>query len=116
MTVEELLVFIDDNMSMAHVYQPVVIRADMTEVERQHTDELLRVLQRRLAAKDSKISGFNVGANCGEAAGQTIAHGHAHLIPRRQGDGAAGWRRSRRHPQRTRGTVRGSGSTLCCNG
>lgn len=30
--------------------------------------------------------GFNVGVNVGEAAGQTIAHVHVHLIPRYRGD------------------------------
>ena len=32
------------------------------------------------------VSGFNVGINCGEAAGQTVSHCHVHLIPRRVGD------------------------------
>ncbi|MGB1385178.1 MAG: HIT family protein [Flavobacteriales bacterium] len=27
--------------------------------------------------------GYNVGMNCGEAAGQTVMHFHCHLIPRR---------------------------------
>ena len=30
--------------------------------------------------------GFNVGMNCGEAAGQTIMHFHCHVIPRYSGD------------------------------
>jgi diadenosine tetraphosphate (Ap4A) HIT family hydrolase len=30
--------------------------------------------------------GFNVGMNCGEAAGQTVMHFHCHLIPRTHGD------------------------------
>lgn len=29
---------------------------------------------------------FNVGMNCGFAAGQTVMYPHIHLIPRRQGD------------------------------
>lgn len=29
---------------------------------------------------------FTVGANCGEAAGQTVAHAHIHVIPRYRGD------------------------------
>lgn len=29
---------------------------------------------------------FNVGMNCGEAAGQTVRYPHVHLIPRRHGD------------------------------
>lgn len=30
--------------------------------------------------------GYNIGANCGEAAGQTVMHLHLHLIPRYHGD------------------------------
>ena len=30
--------------------------------------------------------GFNVGANCGEAAGQSVWHAHIHVIPRYAGD------------------------------
>ena len=39
-----------------------------------------------LSAQDASISGWNVGLNSGEAAGQTVFHAHWHLIPRRQGD------------------------------
>lgn len=35
---------------------------------------------------DRKPEGFNVGANCGEAAGQTVFHFHLHVIPRFKGD------------------------------
>ena len=30
--------------------------------------------------------GFNVGVNCGEAAGQSVFHAHIHIIPRYNGD------------------------------
>jgi diadenosine tetraphosphate (Ap4A) HIT family hydrolase len=30
--------------------------------------------------------GYNIGMNCGEAAGQTVPHMHCHLIPRYDGD------------------------------
>lgn len=58
----------------------------MTEVERQHSDELLRVLRKRLIFADKSIVGFNVGTNAGVIAGQTVMHAHIHLIPRREGD------------------------------
>ena len=57
----------------------------MSEAERREATELLRLLRNRLAA-DPEITGFNVGTNCGGAAGQTIFHAHIHLIPRRTGD------------------------------
>lgn len=59
---------------------------EMTELEREHANELLRVLRGRLAAGDDRIVGFNVGTNAGDAAGQTILHAHLHIIPRRRGD------------------------------
>lgn len=31
-------------------------------------------------------NGYNVGFNCGEAAGQTVMHFHLHIIPRYNGD------------------------------
>jgi diadenosine tetraphosphate (Ap4A) HIT family hydrolase len=31
-------------------------------------------------------TGFNIGMNCGESAGQTIYHTHIHVIPRYDGD------------------------------
>lgn len=58
----------------------------MTERERSDTNDLLRMLKKRIEIDDSTVTGFNVGVNCGEAAGQTILHVHAHLIPRRDGD------------------------------
>ena len=30
--------------------------------------------------------GYNIGMNCGKAAGQTVMHMHCHLIPRYEGD------------------------------
>ena len=39
-----------------------------------------------LCEQDESIVGFNIGINAGEVAGQTVAHCHIHLIPRRTGD------------------------------
>ena len=54
--------------------------------ERLEADELLRAMKYKLEKSDSSITGFNVGINCGQSAGQTIFHAHIHLIPRRDGD------------------------------
>jgi diadenosine tetraphosphate (Ap4A) HIT family hydrolase len=43
---------------------------------------------------DSKYqpNGYNIGVNCGEAAGQTVMHCHIHVIPRYDNDDfAIGW-------------------------
>ena len=36
--------------------------------------------------KQYQPAGYNIGANCGQVAGQTIDHAHIHLIPRYHGD------------------------------
>lgn len=38
------------------------------------------------AVESGEWDGFNIGINCGEAAGQTVMYPHVHLIPRRKGD------------------------------
>lgn len=45
------------------------------------------VAQARLLLADRlDVTDFNIGINCGAAAGQTIWHAHIHVIPRRGGD------------------------------
>ena len=39
-----------------------------------------------LIEKQHQPDGYNIGMNCGDAAGQTIFHLHVHLIPRYRGD------------------------------
>jgi diadenosine tetraphosphate (Ap4A) HIT family hydrolase len=41
---------------------------------------------RRHIEADRTPDGYNIGANVGEAAGQTVAHAHLHVIPRYHGD------------------------------
>lgn len=48
--------------------------------------ELIGRLRREILDKDPAVSGFNIGVNCGETAGQTVFHTHIHVIPRRRGD------------------------------
>ena len=48
--------------------------------------DLLRIVKEEILARDESVKGFNVGANSGLVAGQSIFHCHIHLIPRREGD------------------------------
>ena len=59
---------------------------DLTDEERHSVHELLVSQQAAIKASDSTVEGFNIGWNCGEAAGQTVFHAHVHLMPRRKGD------------------------------
>lgn len=58
---------------------------DLTAEERIAMFELLDEA-RVLLDKDRKPDGYNIGINVGEAAGQSVWHVHAHLIPRYTGD------------------------------
>ena len=60
----------------------------MTSQEKVQALELIHTLRREAQLRDPSILGFNVGANCGVVAGQTIMHAHIHFIPRRAGDTA----------------------------
>jgi diadenosine tetraphosphate (Ap4A) HIT family hydrolase len=46
---------------------------------------LVRTLKQLVLARLAP-DGFNVGANCGEAGGQSVWHAHIHVIPRYRGD------------------------------
>jgi ATP adenylyltransferase len=59
---------------------------DLTPEERADVQRHIDLERQRLMEDDKTISGFNIGMNCGEDAGQSIMHCHVHLIPRRKGD------------------------------
>ena len=56
-----------------------------TSEERKAFSDLLEQCKKHLDKK-FKPAGYNIGINCGAAAGQTIFHLHIHLIPRYVGD------------------------------
>ncbi len=58
----------------------------LTQTEKRDADRLIEIWRKKIAEMDSTVTGFNIGINCGESAGQTIFHCHIHLIPRRNGD------------------------------
>jgi ATP adenylyltransferase len=58
----------------------------LSQRERIDIDDLARRLTNKLRVEDSSVTGFNIGWNIGTDEGQTVAHAHMHLIPRRWGD------------------------------
>ncbi|MDA8347070.1 MAG: HIT domain-containing protein [Thermaerobacter sp.] len=69
---------------ITHRHVPDLLQ--MTGTETAEAYDLIRVISNELRGEDSSITGFNVGANCGVDAGQTVMHAHIHLVPRRSGD------------------------------
>jgi diadenosine tetraphosphate (Ap4A) HIT family hydrolase len=76
-----------------------ISRGHTLAIPRRHTanffdltsDEIASLVQLVRAARDRldrsfKPSGYNIGVNVGQSAGQTIMHVHIHLIPRYSGD------------------------------
>ena len=48
--------------------------------------QLIGEEKQRREDTDSTVTGFNLGINNGESAGQTVFHCHIHFIPRRISD------------------------------
>jgi diadenosine tetraphosphate (Ap4A) HIT family hydrolase len=59
---------------------------DATADERKAIFELVDEVRSQLDAATPAPDGYNIGVNCGEAAGQTVMHLHVHVIPRYRGD------------------------------
>lgn len=59
---------------------------EMGQAEINACSQLLHTAKNHSQTADRTISGFNIGINNGESAGQTVLHCHIHLIPRRVGD------------------------------
>jgi len=58
----------------------------LTQAELNAIHALIHSQKKVLDALDPTIAGYNLGWNCGEIAGQSVWHCHAHLIPRRKDD------------------------------
>lgn len=58
---------------------------DLSKEERENLNEVLLVAK-GIVESEYIPDGYNIGMNCGEAAGQTVFHFHCHLIPRYKGD------------------------------
>lgn len=58
---------------------------DLSSDEKKELVELIPVVK-GIIEKEYTPDGFNIGMNCGTAAGQSVMHFHCHVIPRYKGD------------------------------
>ena len=59
---------------------------ELGQAEINAINQLIIDAKAEIEKADDTVTGFNIGINNGESAGQTIFHCHIHLIPRRDGD------------------------------
>ena len=64
----------------------IVIYFECNKDEYEEIPLVLNTQKTELKLTDDTITGFNIGMNIGEDAGQTVFHFHIHIIPRRKGD------------------------------
>lgn len=64
------------------------VKKDFFELSYLEQIELAKMIEiaKEIVLKEYSPDGFNIGMNCGAAAGQTVFHFHCHLIPRYNGD------------------------------
>jgi len=65
-----------------HIDNPLDIPSDVFK----EMARIARIRCLQIKSLDPTITGFNIGFNIGEDAGQTVEHCHLHIIPRRSGD------------------------------
>jgi diadenosine tetraphosphate (Ap4A) HIT family hydrolase len=58
---------------------------EMTDEEYTDAFDLVRQVK-NILQENFKPQGFNIGVDCGEAAGQSVFHAHIHIVPRYDGD------------------------------
>jgi diadenosine tetraphosphate (Ap4A) HIT family hydrolase len=63
-------------------------KVDYFSLNNEEQKELTSLIEKAktIIEKDNNPDGYNIGMNCGEAAGQTVMHFHCHVIPRYFGD------------------------------
>lgn len=63
-------------------------KLDYFSLSKKEKVELSNLIEiaKRIIEEERNPDGYNIGMNCGEAAGQTVMHFHCHVIPRYLGD------------------------------
>lgn len=63
-------------------------KLDYFSLSKAEQNELTSIIEiaKGIIEKDYSPNGYNIGMNCGQAAGQTVMHFHCHVIPRYYGD------------------------------
>jgi diadenosine tetraphosphate (Ap4A) HIT family hydrolase len=63
-------------------------KEDFFTLNQKEKEELISLIERAkvIIEIENEPHGYNIGMNCGEAAGQTVMHFHCHVIPRYFGD------------------------------
>ena len=65
--------------------RPVTDFFELNNIEQQ-TLSLAIIAAKNIIEQTQQPDGYNIGMNCGAAAGQTVLHFHCHVIPRYIGD------------------------------
>lgn len=63
-------------------------KLDYFSLNHEEQNELSSLIEiaKKIIEENHNPDGYNIGMNCGEAAGQTVMHFHCHVIPRYNGD------------------------------
>ena len=64
------------------------LKVSFFDLSKEEKADLVGMIEmvKRLIEREHKPDGYNIGMNCGEAAGQSVMHFHCHVIPRYLGD------------------------------
>jgi diadenosine tetraphosphate (Ap4A) HIT family hydrolase len=88
---DEYFFIIEDKYPVNHghllivSHREVVDFFDLTIDERSSLVDVI-ITAKQIIEESYEPSGYNIGMNCGVAAGQTVMHFHCHVIPRYIGD------------------------------
>ena len=88
---EELFFIIEDGFPVSPGHLLIIsheIKKDFFELSEQEKIKLTVLIEKAKSIIEEKLrpDGYNIGMNCGEAAGQSVMHFHCHVIPRYKGD------------------------------